>query len=95
MALLPRIKTAFRRPAADDTSESPVDTPGEKTEKYPATDDAAAVTDGDSPVEHPDQAMQRGVQEVEAVTLTWTRWTLVAVFFKYASSLILWSWCGG
>ncbi|KAH6618343.1 general substrate transporter [Chaetomium sp. MPI-SDFR-AT-0129] len=85
MGVLPRVKAVFRHPAADETSKSPVDTPGEKTEKYPATDDAAAVTDGDSPVErleHPDQAMQRGVQEVEAVTLTWTKWTLAAVFFN-------------
>ena len=36
---------------------------GEKSEKDGATDDAAAVNDGgESPVEHPAEGMQRGVQ---------------------------------
>lgn len=33
--------------------------------------------------EIPDGSAQHGVQDVEAVTMTWTRGTLIAVFIKY------------
>jgi len=42
---------------------------------------------GPSPADRPSQDAQRGVQEVEAVTLTWSKTTLIAVFLKYASSI--------
>lgn len=30
----------------------------------------------------PDQYAQRGVQDVEAVTITWSKWILIGVFIK-------------
>jgi len=82
------VKAALRRAAAEDERSPPavVDVGSEKNEKDAATDDAAAVNDGgESP---PAEDMQRGVQEVEAVTMSWTRTTLIAVFFKYARASI-------
>lgn len=32
--------------------------------------------------EMPDADLQRGVQEVEAITLSWSKWRLAAVLFK-------------
>jgi hypothetical protein len=86
MALLSSVKAALRRSPAEEQPRTPaaVNIQGEKSEKDAATDDAAAVNDGgESPVEHPAEGMQRGVQEVEAVTMSWTKMTLFAVFFKY------------
>ena len=60
----------------------------------PADDkNAATVSDGIAPIQEqasddpekdvvPAEDAQRGVQQVEAVTLTWTKPYLIAVFFK-------------
>jgi hypothetical protein len=37
----------------------------------------------------PKEDTQHGVKHVEAVTLTWTKASLIAVFAKYDSSLLL------
>ena len=37
----------------------------------------------------PARDAQRGVQDVEAVTLTWSKGTLIAVFIKYVRSVVL------
>lgn len=85
MALLSSVKAALRRPPAEEQpSTTAVNIQGEKSEKDAATDDAAALNyGGESPAKHPAEGMQRGVQEVEAVTMSWTKMTLFAVFFKY------------
>jgi hypothetical protein len=83
MPLMSGVKAAFRRGAAEDERSPPAvaEVGSEKNEKDAATDDAAAVHDGgESP---PAEDLQRGVQEVEAVTMSWTKTTLIAVFFKY------------
>lgn len=40
-------------------------------------------------VEGPDNGAQRGVHDIEAITLTWSKWTLIAVFLKYAFHKLL------
>jgi hypothetical protein len=65
-----------RNPAVAD-----VDVEGDRTEKDRAVDDAAVVDSADS--DRPGEDLQRGVQEVEAVTLAWSKATLIGVFFKY------------
>ncbi len=58
----------------------------EKTINDPITDDAAVVESrDDSPHPHDDRPsddLQRGVKEVEAAALAWTKPTLIAVFLK-------------
>lgn len=86
MALISGVKAAFRRSPTEEepSTRAAVDIGGKKTEKDAVTDDAAVVNDGgESPAEHPAEDMQRGVQQVEAVTMSWTKATLIAVFFKY------------
>lgn len=82
--MLYKLRAALRPSQIDNTVTSiPVNTV-EVNEKNPATDDATAGNSNDT--RHPDlpsEELQRGVQTVEAVTLTWTKTTLVAVFMKY------------
>lgn len=50
-----------------------------------ATEDALANTEGEDlrrAQSQVDEHAQRGVQNVEAVTLTWTKSTLILVFLK-------------
>ncbi|EGR44126.1 uncharacterized protein TRIREDRAFT_71008 [Trichoderma reesei QM6a] len=48
-----------------------------------ATDTAAATDDNGGPqVDFPNEEAQRGVQAVEAVTLTWSKLTLIAIFLN-------------
>lgn len=48
-----------------------------------ATDDAITSNDnGDPQVDVPSEEAQRGVQDVEAVTLTWSKVALIAIFLK-------------
>lgn len=37
--------------------------------------------------EKPDERTQHGVQDVQAVTMTWSRGTLIAIFIKWVSKL--------
>ncbi|KAK4244829.1 general substrate transporter [Corynascus novoguineensis] len=85
MALLSGVKAAFHRPSTEENHSAPavVDAHSERTDKDGVTDDAAAVNDGRdgrSEPDHPADNLQRGVQEVEAVTMTWSKTTLIAVF---------------
>jgi hypothetical protein len=87
MAGLSRFRPGFRRTATDDASTSiqtlPLDTI-ETGEKQPATSsgEAAATDDiiAEALTKLPVQDAQRGVQDVEAVTLTWSKKSLIAVF---------------
>ena len=82
MQLASKFRAAFGRPAAADASTSPVvSTADEK--KDPVTDSAAAVLgSGEVTPEHPSEDLQRGVQNVEAVTLAWSKASLISVFLK-------------
>ncbi|EXJ73200.1 uncharacterized protein A1O5_02960 [Cladophialophora psammophila CBS 110553] len=84
MAVLPRLRPGFRRTTTDD-AESPLPMSSlEANEKNPAVASAGNATasgsNGQSHAENPDEAAQRGVQDVEAVTLTWSKKSLIAVF---------------
>jgi hypothetical protein len=50
-------------------------------------DDLTLSHTNSEPYEHmPDENAQRGVQDVEAVALTWSKGYLIAVFVKYVSN---------
>lgn len=93
MALNSKIRSVFGRRATDDGADSvavntivdekqngdrqdPIVEGNEKNREDPAI----GTTGAD---ELPTEDAQRGVHDVEAVTLTWTKTTLVAVFLKY------------
>ena len=97
MPAFAKLRAPFRRRGTDDalgTSALPMNSVEEnKTDKDPATvgadeaagTDEAATTndDGFNSEEVPARDQQFGVQDVEAVTLTWSKATLIAVFLKY------------
>jgi hypothetical protein len=79
MALLSSLRGALGKAPAEEEGKTSVvvDVEGEKS--APAGDDGAAVN---GHTVTPEEELQRGVQEVEAVTMTWSKLTLAAVFFK-------------
>ena len=82
--MFPKLRDALRRTTTDNTEKSVAVNTLEVNEKNPVTDDTTADnSDGALQPELPGEELQRGVQEVEAVTLTWSKTMLVAVFFKY------------
>ena len=85
MAFSSKLRAAFHRASIDDVSPVSVEV-NEKTEESKG-DNAVAATAPDTKEEDensdlPTTDAQRGVHDVEAVTLTWTKTTLVAVFMK-------------
>ena len=83
MAVLSRIQGVFRRPVpADVTGTSVVEPTIDEEKKEAAT---AAVVNGseESQTERPNDDLQRGVEQVEAVTLSWSKASLIFVFLKY------------
>ncbi|KAL2257136.1 hypothetical protein VTK26DRAFT_609 [Humicola hyalothermophila] len=54
----------------------------EKPKGDPAVENAAAIVDDYSESDRPAEDVQRGVQHVEAAALTWSKKTLIAVFFN-------------
>ena len=89
MGLFSGIQDAFRRttPAQDATGQPVVSR--EKTDGLAA--DVAAVANSEKEAEaqqsddekHPHDNLQHGVAKVEAVTIAWSKWSLIAVFLKY------------
>lgn len=64
------------------SQKAPAEAEGQP-EKESAVFDAATVEGGsESSPAHPDEDLQRGVQQVEAVTLSWSKTTLILVFLK-------------
>lgn len=79
-----KLRDALRRTPTNNTVTSVAVNPVEVNEKNPATDDTTADnSNGEKQSELPSEDLQRGVRNVEAVTLTWSKTTLVAVFLKY------------
>lgn len=94
MGMLSGITDAYRRTAAGkDVTEQPVASSNEKTDGLAA--DVAPVANSEPDAEaqqsddekHPHDNLQRGVQQVEAVTIAWSKWSLIAVFIKYVHHL--------
>lgn len=90
MAILPGFRPSFRREATDDVSSATAmnDIPsknslGEPSIKHPAQisiNESAQSSCSDPSPELPTSDAQRGVQDVEAVTLTWSKQSLILLF---------------
>lgn len=75
-----RFRSAFRRSSTQESvTQVPVGTDGEKKSEMPT--ETVAVANAENP-EVPTEDVQQGVKDVEAVTLSWTRTMLIAVFAK-------------
>ena len=78
-----KLRAALRSTPADNTVTSLAVNTVDVNEKNLATNDTTAGnSNGEPQPELPSEELQRGVQNVEAVTLTWSKTTLVAVFLK-------------
>lgn len=93
MAVFPKSRPGFRRATTDDAGPSvPLDSTLAENRKDPAVvsaTDATASNDNDEPPsELPSEDVQGGVQNIEAVTLTWSKKSLVAVFILYDLAFI-------
>ncbi|KAK5282774.1 hypothetical protein LTR40_002805 [Exophiala xenobiotica] len=87
MAILPKFRPGFRRTTTDDVAGSVAMSPMAMNEKHPTTSSAEGQStingDAEAPaVERPTEDAQRGVQNVEAVTLTWSKKALVGIFIN-------------
>lgn len=104
MSAFAKLRAPFRRTATDDAqgpsiamSENPVMSGDQKdpttaTAADDATDDANtnnSIEDGGAAATEPDRDVQYGVQDVEAMTLTWSKRSLIFVFCKYVMSNVL------
>jgi hypothetical protein len=90
MAIFSRFRAAVRRASTEDVDVNV--SASEKKEIELDALDAESITptkgkEETPQLERPSEDVQRGVQEVEAVTLTWSRATLIAVFIKYGFGL--------
>jgi hypothetical protein len=88
MGKLPSFRNTFRRTTTDDTINQVATAPVEENKTDPATVETgpASKETGDLQEELPGEDLQRGVQDVEAVTLSWSKASLIAVFAKYVLS---------
>lgn len=74
------VRNSSRRSLPQDAiTEVDVPTDGEKKNEIPT---GAGVLPNKEDVEVPTEDLQQGVKNVEAVTLSWTRTMLIAVFVK-------------
>ncbi|KIW74896.1 hypothetical protein Z517_11666 [Fonsecaea pedrosoi CBS 271.37] len=87
MPVFPKLRPGFRRTTTEDVVTPVPMTPVGRDEKDAATDNIEAntttttnINDEDLKEEGLDETAQRGVQDVQAVTLTWSKRSLVAVF---------------
>lgn len=73
-------RSASRRSSTQETiTQVDVPTDGEKKSEMPTE---AGVLPNKEDLEVPTEDLQQGVKNVEAVTLSWTRTMLIAVFVK-------------
>ncbi|CAI7566394.1 unnamed protein product [Penicillium glandicola] len=73
-----RFRSAFRRSSTQESvTQVAVNTDGEQKSEVPA--EGVSVANKENP-EVPTEDLQQGVKDVEAVTLSWTRTMLIAVF---------------
>lgn len=80
--LIRRARIVFRRMSTEDNeNDSLAHNPPRDGKDGPRSPVSSVVLE-----EIPDMNAQYGVQDVEAVTITWTRGTLIAVFVKYVPS---------
>jgi hypothetical protein len=78
MAVLPKIRAALRQ-RTPNSAPSPSITEDKEGAAISTNEKDGGI---DSQSEFPDEDLQRGVQAVEAVTLNWSKASLIAVFLK-------------
>lgn len=80
--LIRRARTVFSRMAADDAGSSPNDpAPVEEI----TFEESKEIPGSDCEVQQPEmsaEALQQGVSDIEAITQTWSKRTLILVFIK-------------
>ena len=80
-------QTVFRRQTTENTfTQVDVTTTQESKREVPADGVAAennGAVDADQPVQTPEEELHRGVHDMEAMTCTWSKGALIAVFLKY------------
>ncbi|KAL3476657.1 major facilitator superfamily-domain-containing protein [Aspergillus californicus] len=82
MALKSRLRSTFRRRETDDTDTVAVSTPQNTKADVPLESGPQDAENTDPQAELPAENTQRGVHDVEAVTLSWSKATLIAVFIN-------------
>ncbi|KAF5016373.1 hypothetical protein F66182_11964, partial [Fusarium sp. NRRL 66182] len=82
MGKLPNFRNTFRRTTTDDTINQVATAPAGENKTDPATVEGASENKEARylPDELPGEDFQRGVQDVEAVTLSWSKVSIIAVF---------------
>jgi len=85
MSFLSRFRPGFRRTSTDLNDKSTTTKDSSSAEKAPETSTEAAVAEDSNAAtsDLPNEEAQRGVRMVEAVTLTWSKRALIAIFIKY------------
>ena len=84
--LIRRARVVFRRMSADENDDISLDQhPDNSDSKVRPT---PSYTSSAACGEIPDGSAQHGVQDVEAVTMAWSKKTLIAVFIKYVSLVV-------
>lgn len=84
-----RFRSAFRRPVtapADDTTTEMASSANDDKQIAASTLDGPNDKDEQKASDLPTEDAQRGVRTVEAITLTWTKGSLICVFIKYVFS---------
>lgn len=81
------LRTTFRRQTTDGAVTQVEVSTTENKKQDTVTDGAAAennVSDTEErTMEMPEEDVQRGVKDMEAMTQSWSKWALIAVFMKY------------
>ncbi|KAI9274397.1 major facilitator superfamily domain-containing protein [Phascolomyces articulosus] len=77
MAVFSRFRSVIRRTSSTTDKDSVVEEKKKELDK-----ESAVASNNGQNEEQPDDDAQRGVQDVEAVTLTWSKTTLIAVFIN-------------
>lgn len=87
MPISARLRSAFQRRATEESvTPVAVNATESKTDPSPEAGQPTEMTNAED--RRPSEDAQQGVQDVEAVTLTWTKGTLIAVFVKYGCLMI-------
>lgn len=94
MAVASKFSSVFRRQNTEDTTPS-VDMATTEEPKMETSVDGATAEKNQSADEQGSgippisEDLQQGVRDVAAITRTWSRWTLAAVFMKYVQIISL------
>jgi hypothetical protein len=86
MPVVAKLFGALSRASSIDEPNAPATetTVQEKNVDPAVIEGTAGIQDGEDL--QPDEGLQRGVHNAEALALTWTRGTLIAVFIKYVQA---------